>query len=312
MRNFAQGVCQSDGSCKCDPGWTSLPYDGPWFRNAPAFFTLLIILAVKHQLARLIVGAAACPGVGFSIFFRPQRPYVDQRGMDAALPTIISSKRLVRLSVAAAAFLHTASCTLCIPRSAFHGGEGGVDKRTTSWGGSVLPYRGKYWMFAAEMAQRACRCAHTQYPFISLHVFTIAACAADCGLGAWTSNSQVVTAVSDTPLGPFVRHNVAIPPWSHNPEAIHTPDGKFVIFTLGPGKGKTVEKNCTSQADVPHVELSGTAHDTPPNRPPGPVNFTIHSADSPSGPWTATTLPVIGWTNLSWTLQVLSLRGYMH
>jgi hypothetical protein len=62
-----------------------------------------------------------------------------------------------------------------------------VDKLTTSWGGSVLPVassgKTKYWMFAAEMAQR-------------------------CSLGAWTTNSQVVTAVSDTPLGPFVRQAV--------------------------------------------------------------------------------------------------------
>ena len=47
--------------------------------------------------------------------------------------------------------------------------------------------------FAAEMAQR-------------------------CTLGAWTTNSQVVTAVSDTPTGPYVRQAIAIPPWSHNPE----------------------------------------------------------------------------------------------
>jgi hypothetical protein len=39
---------------------------------------------------------------------------------------------------------------------------------------------------------------------------------------------------------------LAIPPWSHNPEVVHTPDGKFVIYTLGPGKGKTHEKNCTT------------------------------------------------------------------
>ena len=48
---------------------------------------------------------------------------------------------------------------------------------TTSWGGSVIgPTQnkdGKYWMFAAEMAQH-------------------------CTLGQWTTNSQVVTAVSDT------------------------------------------------------------------------------------------------------------------
>jgi len=53
---------------------------------------------------------------------------------------------------------------------------------TTSWGGSVIGTDQdkdcKYWMFAAEMAQQT---------------------------------SQVVTAISDTQLGPFVRQALAIP-----------------------------------------------------------------------------------------------------
>ena len=99
---------------------------------------------------------------------------------------------------------------------------GGVDVKTTSWGGSVLrDDDGKLWMFAAEMANR-------------------------CTLGQWTSNSQVVTAVSDSPEGPYVRQAIAIPPWSHNPDAVRAPDGTWVIFTLGPGMGKTHEKNCSS------------------------------------------------------------------
>ena len=84
-----------------------------------------------------------------------------------------------------------------------------------------------------------------------------------------------------------------------------------MIFTLGPGKGKTVEKNCTRGDYVPDAadeaalagELSTRANLPPPGRAPGPVNFTVHSADSPHGPWVAATMTVHGWTNLSWTLQ---------
>ena len=36
--------------------------------------------------------------------------------------------------------------SVCGPACAFHGGVGGVDKLTTSWGGSVLPVDGKFWM----------------------------------------------------------------------------------------------------------------------------------------------------------------------
>ena len=118
-----------------------------------------------------------------------------------------------------------------------------------------------------------------------------------CTLGAWTTNSQVVTAVSDTPTGPYVRQAIAIPPWSHNPEAIHTPDGKFVIFTLGPGKGKTVEKNCTRGDYVPDAadeaalvgEVSTRANLPPPGRaqanaapPPGRSPQDVESAVSAS------------------------------
>ena len=212
------GVCTS-GTCHCDPGWTTLPFGGPW--------------------------------CGFLDF----------------LPSAISK---------------------CGPACAFHGGQGGIDMATTSWGGSVLgPAQnvdGKYWMFAAEMAQH-------------------------CTLGEWTTNSQVVTAVSDTPLGPFVRQALAIPPWSHNPEAIRTADGTYVIFTLGPGKGLTHEKNCSRDGSVTPVvdEQQGLDPRVPTDRegeapPPGLVNFTVHSAPSPRGPWTATTMQVYNW-NITWDLQ---------
>ena len=212
------GVCTS-GACHCDPGWTTLPFGGPW--------------------------------CGFLDF----------------LPSPISK---------------------CGPACAFHGGEGGVDMATTSWGGSVIgPSQNadaKYWMFAAEMAQH-------------------------CTLGEWTTNSQVVTAVSDTPLGPFVRQAMAIPPWSHNPEAIRAADGTYVIFTLGPGKGLTHEKNCTRDAAGPQAagEQQGLEHRTLSDKegkapPRGLVNFTVHSAPSPRGPWTATTMQVYNW-NISWDLQ---------
>ena len=113
--------------------------------------------------------------------------------------------------------------TECGDACAFHGGSGGVDRKTTSWGGSVLHQDGKYWMFAAEMANQ-------------------------CTLGQWTTNSQVVNAVSSSPLGPFVRQGIAIPPWSHNPQAVRAPDGTYVIYTLGPGFGLKKERNCTKQS----------------------------------------------------------------
>ena len=185
-----------------------------------------------------------------------------------------------------------------------------------------------------------------------------------------------------------MRQAIAIPPWSHNPETVRAPDGTWVIFTLGPGMGKTHEQNCSAGAittgDSPDNPVStagevacsavsentdfnghdlhpacGVANVTeagccsacgampqctaftfipshsghqaqntcclkssvegkraipgyqsgtipgrvPPPTPPKTVNFTVHSASSPHGPWTATTMEVFGW-NASWTLEV--------
>ena len=159
--------------------------------------------------------------------------------------------------------------TTCGPACAFHGGPGGVDMSTTSWGGSVNrnPVDGKYWMFAAEMSHH-------------------------CTLSQWTTNSQVVSAVSDTPMGPYVRQEVTIPPWSHNPQAVVAPDGTWVIFTLGPGFGQKPQVDCDSPLAADHSPAPDGVG----------VNFTLHSAPSPHGPWVSTTLSPIGW-NASWTLQ---------
>eukprot|EP00658_Telonema_sp_P-2_P030410 TRINITY_DN22967_c0_g1_i5.p1 TRINITY_DN22967_c0_g1~~TRINITY_DN22967_c0_g1_i5.p1 ORF type:complete len:361 (+),score=32.61 TRINITY_DN22967_c0_g1_i5:279-1361(+) len=160
--------------------------------------------------------------------------------------------------------------TECGPACTFHGGQGGVDVTTTSWGGSVNLNEkdGKYWMFAAEMSEH-------------------------CTLSHWTTNSQVVSAVSDTPVGPFVRQAVAVPPWSHNPQAVIAPDGTWVIFTLGPGFGQKPQVNCSQPtvepADLDHSDIQG-------------VNFTVHYAASPRGPWTPLTFTPSGWDS-NWTLQ---------
>jgi hypothetical protein len=37
------------------------------------------------------------------------------------------------------------------------------------------------------------------------------------------------------PTGPYTERLQIIPPWAHNPEAIHTPDGEVVVYTLGNG-----------------------------------------------------------------------------
>jgi hypothetical protein len=174
----------------------------------------------------------------------------------------------------------------CGPGCAFHGGDGGIDQKTSSWGGSVLKGDdGKYWMFAAEMAQ-------------------------GCSLKHWTTNSQVVSAVSDTAEGPYVRQNIALPPWAHNPEVIRAPDGTWIMYTLGTGSGSSTnpwgpEVNCSALPPSSRLHAEGPPKLLPLNVPPqctGHCNFTMHTAQSPTGPWTAHLMVVQNWTNTTWNL----------
>ena len=142
-----------------------------------------------------------------------------------------------------------------------------------------------------------------------------------CDLGAWGTNSQVVAAVSSSPAGPYVRQNVAVPAWSHNPEAVQAPDGTLVLYTLGSGKPSGPEQNCTTggggggdttvskldEALRQRRQRGGIKRITVQA---GAPNFTLHSAASPYGPWLATTMVIEGW-NSSWNLDNWNLAPVM-
>lgn len=73
-----------------------------------------------------------------------------------------------------------------IPLCTYHG-DG---PNSTSWGGSVLrsPEDGAYYMWAASMAH-------------------------NCTMGEWQTNSEVVLAKADTPMGPFEKVKTIVLPW---------------------------------------------------------------------------------------------------
>ena len=113
-----------------------------------------------------------------------------------------------------------------------------------------------------------------------------------------------------------MRQETVIPPWSHNPQAVLTPDGTWVIYTLGPGFGRKPEVDCNSPLPTNPIAngANGTnsrtntedAEEAEEAEVPTPaitgVNFTIHTSSSPHGPWTSATFTPVGW-NRSWTLQ---------
>ena len=69
-------------------------------------------------------------------------------------------------------------------------GAYGFSPNVSSWGASVLFRDGRYHMYASEMWN-------------------------GCGIHSWQTNSHVVHATADTPLGPFAYADTALPPFSH-------------------------------------------------------------------------------------------------
>ena len=79
---------------------------------------------------------------------------------------------------------------------------------SSSWGGSIIEGPdGKTHMFAAVMTEH-------------------------CGLTSWKTNSEVIHAVANTPLGPFVKKEVVIPRFAHNP-TIKKVNGTYLLFHIG-------------------------------------------------------------------------------
>jgi hypothetical protein len=136
----------------------------------------------------------------------------------------------------------------------------------TSWGGSVV-----------EVPEDSAYRFHLFAAFMILH----------CGLDAWTGNSEVVHAVSNNPLGPFVYADVALPVWHHNPQIVRNPDGTFLLMSIGMSPESRVA-NCTpSSKDATRPPLTH-----------GAELVEMHTSSSPYGPWTPVENPTIGGPNL--------------
>ena len=159
--------------------------------------------------------------------------------------------------------------TACGKLCAYHGHL----NDTTSWGGSVVRGKdGTYYMFVAQMTN-------------------------GCTLGQWRTNSAVVLAEADDPLGPFEYVMDVVRPWAHNPQVILAPDDDlgavYALYALGDGVPLSPEKNCSGGA---------TAADGPRGAEPAAgqrnlslANFTIHFATSPTGPWQAHVASIEDW-----------------
>lgn len=130
----------------------------------------------------------------------------------------------------------------------------------TSWGGSVVKVNST---------------VDPNYPY---HLY-VAFMVEHCSLSAWVSNSIVIHAVSNDPLGPFTYSDVALPLWHHNPQISQAPDGTFLLMSIGMNPESPVI-NCTGSSNEMDriIPSSRLTH--------GEELVEMHTSSSPYGPWT--------------------------
>ena len=121
----------------------------------------------------------------------------------------------------------------------------------SSWGGNVIEGSdGKFHLFAAAFTS-------------------------NCGLDQWTTNSEVIHAISSSPVGPFVFSDVALPTWHHNPQIIQDVSGEYLLFSIG------------MSPEGPPAKCAATSSQPPPrsNDGHGAELIELHHSTNLNGPW---------------------------
>lgn len=146
---------------------------------------------------------------------------------------------------------------------------------TASWGGNVVQAKdGKYHLFFAEFLNH-------------------------CPLSSWGTNSVVSRAVSDSPIGPFVKKEVVQPAFHHNPTVALAPDGTYLLLSIG--NGSSTPANCSAK----NVTTS-----TPVGDPAAAGIITLSYAKSPEGPWTTLANPILTGRPGKWDYFVTNPSVY--
>ena len=136
------------------------------------------------------------------------------------------------------------------------------------------------------------------------------------------TNSEVVLAEAETPMGPFTKVKTIVLPWAHNPQTIRAPDNTsasghiYALYSMGDGYNYHGQpKNCGAAPPPPPrpqgPPMPWPNHTQPcPDTPPynwiggghydkcmldGVINFTIFYADTPGGAYQKHTAQILGW-----------------
>jgi hypothetical protein len=114
-----------------------------------------------------------------------------------------------------------------------------------------------------------------------------------CGMNVWLSNSQVVHLTSRDPTTtPFIFADVVAPVFAHEPIAVRSPTGEFVVFytaVLPPGKLPVngpggIGKPCQGCVNGNSISECGT--DSNRNASINLPTYMVYSK-KPSGPWSS-------------------------
>jgi hypothetical protein len=119
------------------------------------------------------------------------------------------------------------------------------------------------------------------------------------GIGAWEPNSRVVHATSQTFAGPYAKQSVVVAPFAHEPNAVRSPDGDWVIYmTMRHPAGGAI--NCTNPG--PHQKQQRTPAYHPSSSSissssrssntalPEPRHTYMTYSKNPGGPWSTPVL----------------------
>lgn len=138
-----------------------------------------------------------------------------------------------------------------------------------SWGGRPILVNGTWHLFAAEMKGGAL-------------------------LSHWANCSTIIRAEGPTVSGPFVKREVVVPSFAHNPQITQAPDGTFLLFYIGLPNNVSEEQCASYASDAARDHSSrenavGTpSPDDKPINPAGPVR--LATSRSIFGPWTTSTI----------------------
>eukprot|EP00052_Salpingoeca_macrocollata_P019619 m.163067 g.163067 ORF g.163067 m.163067 type:complete len:380 (+) comp21023_c0_seq3:3-1142(+) len=147
------------------------------------------------------------------------------------------------------------------------------DLTSTTWGATATfdPESQLYHLFTAEMVNH-------------------------CGLLAWETNSQIIHATSPHATGPFERRDVSIGVFSHNPYALRTPAGTWLLFHIGTGEEQRPPCSASGCSNGTTHKCETSAHAKLLQNTTAPL---LHTAPRPEGPWTPVPLKTSDNSNLT-------------